>query len=119
MNPAQIHYFRELLLGWRLELQEEMDRTVDLLKREAASFPDTLDRATQEGEFALELRARDRERKLIRKIDDSLRLLDEGAYGFCETCGEDVGFRRLEARPVSTQCIDCKVLAEKRERQYG
>ena len=119
MNPAQINHFQEILLGWRLELQEEMDRTVDLLRHEAASFPDTLDRATQEGEFALELRTRDRERKLIRKIDASLRRLGDGAYGFCESCGEEVGFHRLEARPVSTQCIDCKVLAEKRERQYG
>ena len=119
MSSGQVAYFRKILLEWRLELQEEMDRTVDLLKHEAASFPDPNDRATQEEEFALELRTRDRERKLIRKIDDSLRALDEGTYGYCEDCGEEIGLRRLEARPVTTQCIDCKMMHERHERQYG
>lgn len=119
MGAEQAEHFRKLLLKWRLELQEEMDRTVDLLKQEANIFPDPNDRATQEQEFALELRTRDRERKLIRKIDDSLRALDEGTYGYCETCGEEIGISRLQARPVTTQCIDCKMLDERLEHQYG
>jgi DnaK suppressor protein len=89
------------------------------MQDEAANFPDPNDRATQESEFSLELRTRDRERKLIKKIDESLKNLERNDYGFCETCGIEIGIRRLEARPTATQCIDCKTLDELRERQVG
>jgi len=96
-----------------------VDRTLHHMQDEAANFPDPNDRATQESEFTLELRTRDRERKLIRKIDESLTTLDSGDYGYCETCGIEIGIRRLEARPTATLCIDCKVLDEIREKQMG
>jgi len=98
---------------------EEVDRTLDQMQDEAANFPDPNDRATQESEFTLVLRTRDRERKLIKKIDDSLKTLELGDYGFCETCGVEIGIRRLEARPTATLCYDCKVLDEIREKQTG
>lgn len=118
MNGAQIAHFREILTAWRRELMEEVDRTVHHLKDDAGTFPDPNDRATQEEEFALELRTRDRERKLIRKIDESLSALDGGDYGYCEICGVEIGVQRLEARPTATLCIDCKTLDEIRERQH-
>ncbi len=96
---------------------QEVDRTVHHMKDEAANFPDPNDRATQESEFSLELRTRDRERKLIKKIDEALVTVDSGEYGFCESCGVEIGVRRLEARPTATLCIDCKTLDEIRERQ--
>ena len=117
MNEAQREHFRQILLGWKRELMEEVDRTVHQMQDEAANFPDPSDRATQESEFSLELRARDRERKLIKKIDESLAAIDEDDYGFCESCGIEIGIRRLEARPTATLCIDCKTLDEIRERQ--
>jgi DnaK suppressor protein len=89
------------------------------MQDEAANFPDPNDRATQESEFSLELRTRDRERRLIKKIDDALKEIDSGDYGYCETCGIDIGIRRLEARPTATLCIDCKTLDEIREKQMG
>ena len=98
---------------------QEVDRTVHHMKDEAANFPDPNDRATQESEFSLELRTRDRERKLIKKIDEALLSVDAGEYGFCESCGVEIGVRRLEARPTATLCIDCKTLDEIRERQMG
>lgn len=119
MNEAQRRHFRELLLAWRRQLMEEVDRTVHHMQDEAANFPDPTDRATQESEFSLELRTRDRERKLIRKIDDTLRRLDDDDFGFCEQCGTEIGIRRLEARPTATLCVDCKSLEEIRERQLG
>ncbi|MDD1650869.1 MAG: RNA polymerase-binding protein DksA [Methylococcaceae bacterium] len=119
MNEAQVEHFRRILSNWKSELMGEVDRTVHHMQDEAANFPDPNDRATQESEFSLELRTRDRERKLIKKIDDSLQNLDRGDYGFCETCGIEIGIRRLEARPTATQCIDCKTLDELRERQIG
>jgi DnaK suppressor protein len=119
MNEAQVEHFRQILTNWKTELMSEVDRTVHHMQDEAANFPDPNDRATQESEFSLELRTRDRERKLIKKIDESLQNLERGDYGYCETCGIEIGLRRLEARPTATQCIDCKTLDELRERQVG
>lgn len=117
MGTAQIAHFRQILQNWKKELMEEVDRTVHHMQDEAANFPDPNDRASQESEFALELRTRDRERKLIKKIDESLEDLENGDYGYCEVCGIEIGIRRLEARPTATQCIDCKTLDEMKERQ--
>lgn len=119
MNDDQVAHFRNILLGWKHQLMEEVDRTLHHMQDEAANFPDPNDRATQESEFTLELRTRDRERKLIRKIDEAFMTLETGDYGFCEACGVEIGIRRLEARPTATLCIDCKVLDEIRERQMG
>lgn len=119
MNENQIGHFRKILVAWKQELMQEVDRTVHHMKDEAANFPDPTDRATQESEFSLELRTRDRERKLIRKIDQTLGLLDRDEYGYCDSCGTEIGIRRLEARPTATQCVDCKSLEEIRERQLG
>ena len=119
MCHAQETHFRMILRAWRNELMEEVDRTVVHMKDDAASFPDPNDRASQESEFSLELRARDRERKLIKKIDESLRMLDSHDYGYCENCGVEIGVRRLEARPTATMCIECKTLQEVRENQNG
>ncbi|WP_043750411.1 RNA polymerase-binding protein DksA [Imhoffiella purpurea] len=119
MNPEQEEHFREILLAWKRSLMEEVDRTVHHMQDEATNFPDPNDRATQESEFSLELRTRDRERKLIKKIDEALGRLDEHDYGYCEACGVEIGIRRLEARPTATLCIDCKTLDEIREKQRG
>lgn len=119
MNEAQKDHFRDILQKWKDELMEEVDRTVSHMKDEAANFPDPADRATQEEEFSLELRARDRERKLIKKIDSTLELIEQDDYGYCEACGIEIGVRRLEARPTATLCIDCKTLAEIKEKQIG
>ncbi len=117
MNKDQIEHFRELLNEWKGVLMEEVDRTVHHMQDEAANFPDPNDRATQESEFTMELRARDRERKLIKKIDESLNHLESEDFGYCEKCGVEIGVRRLEARPTATMCIDCKTLEEIREKQ--
>lgn len=119
MNDAQVAHFREILMAWKMELMEEVDRTVHHMQDEAANFPDPNDRATQESEFSMELRTRDRERKLIKKIDEALSMLDTREYGYCDSCGVEIGIRRLEARPTATQCIDCKTLDEIREKQMG
>jgi DnaK suppressor protein len=119
MNPAQVRHFRGILLNWKRSLMEEVDRTVHHMQDEASNFPDPNDRATQEEEFALELRTRDRERKLIKKIDESLASLDRNDYGFCEICGIEIGIKRLEARPTATLCIDCKTLDEIKEKQMA
>ncbi len=119
MNERQLEHFRQILLAWKRELMEEVDRTVHHMQDEAGNFPDPNDRATQEEEFSLELRTRDRERKLIRKIDEALARIENGEYGYCESCGVEIGIRRLEARPTATLCIDCKTLDEVRERQMG
>ena len=119
MNEAQEEHFRKLLRAWKKELMEEVDRTVHHMKDEAANFPDPNDRATQESEFTMELRARDRERKLIKKIDESLTDLENHEYGYCEQCGIEIGIRRLEARPTATLCIDCKTLDEIKEKHIG
>ncbi|GIX31910.1 MAG: RNA polymerase-binding transcription factor DksA [Porticoccaceae bacterium] len=117
MSPAQLEHFRNLLLAWRQELMEEVDRTMSHLRDEANNYPDPVDRASQEEEFSLELRARDRERKLIKKIDAALERIKNNDYGYCEQCGVEIGIRRLEARPTATLCVDCKTLDEIRERQ--
>lgn len=119
MGEPQRAHFRHILVTWKNALMAEVDRTVHYMKDEAANFPDPADRATQESEFSLELRARDRERKLIGKIDSALRRVDNDDYGFCDTCGTEIGIRRLEARPTATLCVDCKSLDEIRERQLG
>ncbi len=117
MNEEQIKHFKAILQAWKTELMSEVDRTVDHMKDEAANFPDPADRATQEEEFSLELRTRDRERKLIKKIDDTMALMSSSEYGYCSTCGVEIGLRRMEARPTATQCIDCKSLDEIKEKQ--
>ena len=119
MNDKQLNHFRVILEAWRQELMEEVDRTVHHMQDEPNNLPDAADRATQEEEFSLELRTRDRERKLIRKIGKSLEEIKSGEYGWCETCGIEVGIRRLEARPTATRCIDCKTLQEIKEKQWG
>ena len=119
MCESQLEHFTKILNNWKGELMQEVDRTVHHMQDDAANFPDPNDRATQESEFSLELRTRDRERKLIKKIDESLKEIEAGDYGFCESCGVDIGVRRLEARPTATLCIDCKTLDEIREKQMG
>jgi DnaK suppressor protein len=119
MNEAQLKHFEGILNNWKVELMKEVDRTVHHMQDDAANFPDPNDRATQESEFSLELRARDRERKLIKKIEEALKEIESGSYGFCESCGIEIGIRRLEARPTATLCIDCKTLDEIREKQMG
>jgi len=117
MNDAQLEHFKTILEAWRNQLRQEVDRTVGHMKDEAANFPDPVDRAAQEEEFSIELRARDRERKLIKKIEKTLQKIEDGDFGYCDSCGIEIGIRRLEARPTADQCIDCKTLAEIKERQ--
>jgi len=119
MSPTMEAHFREILIAWKRELMVEVDRTKDHMQDDAANFPDPTDRATQESEFSLELRTRDRERKLQRKISKTLESLSIGDYGYCEVCGIEIGLRRLEARPTAGLCIDCKTLDEIREKQMG
>lgn len=118
MSDGQLDHFREILSAWKRELMEEVDRTVLHMKDDAANFPDPNDRATQESEFGLELRTRDRERKLLRKIDSALTRIDDGSYGYCEETGDEIGLRRLEARPVATLCVEAQERRELAERQY-
>ncbi len=119
MNAAQLEHFREVLLAWKRELMEEVDRTVHHMQDEASNFPDPNDRATQESEFGLELRTRDRERKLLKKIAAALARIDDNSYGYCEETGEEIGLKRLEARPVATLCLEAQERRELAERQYG
>ncbi len=119
MNASQNEHFKGLLNAWRATLATKIDTAVLHLKDEPKHFADLNDRATQEEEFNLELRARDREADLVVKIDEALKRLNDGDYGYCEECGVEIGLRRLEARPTATLCIDCKTLAEMRERQAG
>ena len=112
MNEAQLAHFKLILEAWRNQLRDEVDRTV-------SNFPDPVDRAAQEEEFSLELRNRDRERKLIKKIEKTLKKVEDDDFGFCESCGVEIGIRRLEARPTADLCIDCKTLAEIREKQMA
>jgi DnaK suppressor protein len=117
MSDAQLAHFRKVLLDWKKSLFNEVDRTVNHMQDESTTFPDPNDRATQEEEFSLELRTRDRERKLLKKIDESLAQIDSGDYGYCEACGVEIGLPRMLARPTATLCIDCKMLEETREKQ--
>jgi DnaK suppressor protein len=119
MNSDQLEHFKKILEAWRAQLREEVDRTVTHMQDEAANFPDPVDRAAQEEEFSLELRTRDRERKLIKKIEKTLQLIEEDEFGFCKSCGIEIGIRRLEARPTADLCIECKTLAEIKERQMA
>jgi DnaK suppressor protein len=118
MSADQLEHFRRILSSWKRELMYEVDRTVHHMQDEAANFPDPNDRATQESEFGLELRTRDRERKLLRKIDSALTRIDEGTYGFCEETGEEIGLKRLEARPVATLSLEAQERRELAERQF-
>lgn len=117
MSDQQLEHFKKILLAWKKDLMSEVDRTLSAMQDESSALPDVNDRATQEEEFAIELRTRDRERRLIRKIESSLEAIKNCDYGFCETCGIEIGLRRLEARPTATLCIDCKTLAEIKEKQ--
>ncbi|PJG85870.1 RNA polymerase-binding protein DksA [Conservatibacter flavescens] len=117
MNEDQILHFRKILEAWHEQIMGEAERTVAHMQDEAANFPDPADRATQEEEFSLELRNRDRERKLLKKIERTLKKLETDDFGYCDSCGVEIGIRRLEARPTADLCIDCKTLAEIREKQ--
>jgi DnaK suppressor protein len=119
MNARQRTHFRKILEQLKAELSEEIDRTVHTMQDEATVFADPNDRASQESDMALELRNRDRERKLIKKIDETIARIDANEYGYCESCGVEIGLKRLEARPTATLCIDCKTLDEMRERQVA
>lgn len=119
MSKDQLEHFRRILTTWKQDLMMEVDRTVSHMKDEAANFPDPNDRATQEEEFSLELRTRDRERKLIRKIDEALQRIEDGSYGYCLETGEPIGVKRLEARPVATLSLEAQERRERREKQYG
>jgi DnaK suppressor protein len=119
MSKEQAEHFRHILETWKRDLMEEVDRTVTHMKDEAANPPDPNDRATLESEFSLELRTRDRERKLIRKIDEALKRIEDGSYGYCLETGEEIGIKRLEARPVATLSIEAQERRERREKQYG
>ena len=119
MSKEQLDHFRRILGIWKQDLMQEVDRTMLHMKDEAANFPDPNDRATQESEFSLELRTRDRERKLIRKIDEALKRIDDGSYGYCLETGEPIGVKRLEARPVATLSVEAQERRERREKQFG
>ncbi|NVK39140.1 MAG: RNA polymerase-binding protein DksA [Gammaproteobacteria bacterium] len=119
MGPDMKAHFKMILNNWKQELMEEADRTKMHMQTDAENYADPNDRASQEEEFSLELRTRDRERKLIKKIEKTLELIENDDYGYCEACGIEIGVRRLEARPTADLCIDCKTLAEIKERQIG
>ena len=119
MSSEQLEHFRTILTAWKRDLMQEVDRTMIHMKDEAANFPDPNDRATQESEFSLELRTRDRERKLIRKIDEALKRIEDGSYGYCLETGEPIGVKRLEARPVATLSVEAQERRERREKQFG
>lgn len=119
MNDDQLAHFTGILNRWKQELMEEVDRTKEHMQAELNNYADPNDRASQEEEFNLELRTRDRERKLLKKINKTLDVIDKGDYGYCAACGIEIGIRRLEARPTADLCIDCKTLAEIKERQLG
>ncbi len=119
MSKEQLEHFRTILASWKQDLMQEVDRTMLHMKDEAANFPDPNDRATQESEFSLELRTRDRERKLIRKIEEALKRIEDGSYGYCLETGEPIGVTRLEARPVATLSVEAQERRERREKQFG
>ena len=119
MNARQLAHFRKMLEEMKRELSQDIDRTVHTMQDEATIFADPNDRASQESDMSLELRNRDRERKLIKKIDETIQRIDQGEYGYCDSCGVEIGLKRLEVRPTATLCIDCKTLDELRERQVA
>lgn len=116
MNDAQLEHFHSILVNWKKKLMAEVDRTMHHMQDETHNAADPADRATQEEEFNLELRTRDRERKLIKKIEQTLSNIENKDYGYCESCGIEIGIKRLEARPTATMCIECKTLDEIREK---
>lgn len=119
MSTKQLAHFRKILETLKKELSEDIDRTVHTMQDEATVFADPNDRASQETDMAIELRNRDRERKLIKKINETLGRIESGDYGFCNKCGVEIGIKRLEARPTATLCIDCKTLDELKEKQMA
>lgn len=119
MNKKQLDHFRAVLMAWKQELIDEINRMVHTMQDETANHPDPNDRASQETDMSIELRSRERERKLIKKIDEAIARIDGEDYGYCESCGVEIGVQRLEARPTATLCIDCKTLEEIREKQMG
>ncbi|HRP75612.1 MAG TPA: RNA polymerase-binding protein DksA [Rhodocyclaceae bacterium] len=119
MSEKQLAHFRAMLESIRREMMEDIDRTVHTMQDEATVFADPNDRASQESDMALELRNRDRERRLIKKINETLARIEDGEYGYCDSCGVEIGLKRLEARPTANLCIDCKTLEEIRERQMA
>ncbi|OQY54114.1 MAG: RNA polymerase-binding protein DksA [Candidatus Parabeggiatoa sp. nov. 2] len=119
MSEKQLEHFRHILLQWKKNLMAEVEQTMHHLQDDAANFADPNDRATQEEGLTIELRARDRERKLIKKIDESMKTIDRSEYGFCEGCGDEIGLRRLEVRPTAMKCIDCKTRDEVREKHLA
>jgi DnaK suppressor protein len=119
MNAKQREHFRKMLEAIKLQLSQDIDRTVHAMQDEATVFADPNDRASQESDMALELRNRDRERKLIKKIEETIEKIENEEYGYCESCGVEIGLKRLEARPTATLCIDCKTLDELREKQVA
>ena len=119
MSAAMRKHFIAVLLLWKEHLKEEMQKTFDHLKTKGETYADPIDRASQEEEFAFELRTRDRERKLINKIGISIEQIKNDEYGWCESCGDEIGVKRLEARPTATHCIDCKTLDEIKEKQLS
>lgn len=119
MSAEQLKHFKEILENWKNNLFDDMQSTIRQIKKDTAKFADPADRATQEEEFSLELRTRDRERKLIKKINESLGSIENGDYGYCDECGDEIGIKRLEARPTATMCVDCKELDEVKEKQMG
>ena len=119
MNSKQLTHFRKILQTLKQELSEDIERTVHTMQDEATVFADPNDRASQETDMAIELRNRDRERKLIKKIDETLGRIEADDYGYCDKCGVEIGIKRLEARPTATLCIDCKTLEEVREKQIA
>ena len=119
MNDAQKEHFTKILKAWHSQIMDEAVRTKNQMQEDVTNFADPADRATQEEEFSLELRNRDRERKLLKKIEQTLHKISDDDYGYCETCGVEIGLKRLEARPTADLCIDCKTLAEIREKQLG
>ena len=118
MSKEQIKHFREILITWKNDLQKEVERTISHMQEDASNFPDPADRATQEEEFGLELRTRDRERKLLAKINEAIQRIDDGTYGYCEETGDEIGIKRLEARPVATLCLEAQERHELKERQF-
>ena len=119
MSKSQISHFKKILNDWKVELSSELSRTVSHMQTDVTTYADPNDRASQESEMALELRNRDRERKLIKKINETLKNIDEDEYGYCMGCGEEIGLNRLQARPTATLCIDCKTLQEIKEKQMA
>ncbi len=118
MNPLQVEYFRRRLLQWREDILKESNQTLQNLQEGSVQEPDISDRATTEAERALELRTRDRQRKLIGKIEAALRRIEEGSYGFCEETGDPISLSRLEARPIATLSIEAQERHERREKTY-